>query len=189
MDLATFTNAPKDVVLAGHAYQVSALQLREWGIVQAWIKANVPSPIGAIRSEDLEGLNPSDRRVVLESAAIAQRNWPPKPGTLAWFQALDNPGGHEEFLFTALLKHQPSITRETVAEMSASLSITDVMPVILACLGVEATELKRQGAGQASEPAPAIPIPSPRLKPTTHLAPRPSRLRKRSAGRPNKSRD
>lgn len=179
MDLSTFTNAPKEVTLAGHKYRVSALQLREWGVVQAWIKANVPGPMRAMNSEDLVNLNAEDRRIALESAAIAQRNWPPKPGSAAWFVALDHPGGHEEFLFNALTRHQPEMTRADAASLSDRLTLQDVAPVIMVCLGIEEDDLKGLGTDQEAA--------SPSLTVATNSEPCPSRSRRPSVGRTKRS--
>lgn len=174
--MSIFLNAPIEVTLAGHKYMVSALQLKEWAVVQAWIKANVPGPMRSISSADLENLNESDRRVVLEAAAIAQRSWPPRPGTAAWFHALDHPGGHEEFLHAALSKHQPEMTKADVVALSAKLALSDVMPVIMACLGLEQDDLKGQGAGPMGQIL-------PQSSAETILEPRRTSSPKRSGGR------
>lgn len=142
MDHATFVNAPVPVDLDGESYYVSALTLKEWGPVQAWIKTNVPGPMRAISSADLVNLSDEDKRIVLESAAMAQRNWPPQIGSISWFKALDHPGGHAEFLFCSLSKHQARFTREDAATLSDRLEIKDVMPIVLACLGLEQDDLK-----------------------------------------------
>lgn len=152
MDLATFVNAPVPIELAGGVYQCSALTLREWGPVQSWIKANVPGPMRVLSSEDLVGLNEADKRALFEQAFAAQRNWPPRVGSAEWFRALDLPGGHAEFLFVALSKHQPTFTREQAAALDAKLSLVDVMPVVTACLGLGPDDLKAPGASPNAPP-------------------------------------
>ena len=140
MDLAAFVNAPRSVTLDGREYLVSALTLSEWGPIQGWIKRNVPGPVKLLSSEDLSGLTPEDRRAMMAVALEAQRNWPPRIGSLAWFNALDGVGGHAEFLFCALSKHQPEFTRADAARLNDRLSTIDVLPVVRACLGSESEE-------------------------------------------------
>lgn len=175
MDLATFANAPREVILAGHKYWVSALELREWAKVQAWIKANVPGPMRSLSSDDMVNLNDDDRRTAIEAAAIAQRSWPPKPGTAAWFHALDTPGGHEAFLHAALSKHQPEITLADVVDLSSGLHVSDVAPIVMVCLGLDDDDLKGSGV--------AVTVGKPPSNATTHSGQRPSKSRKPSAGR------
>lgn len=151
MDHATFVNAPKTIELGGREYRVSALTLKEWGPVQSWIKQHAVSPVRLLSSGDMAGLNAADRKAMMETALHAQRNWPPRIGSIEWFQALDHPGGHAEFLFVALSKHQPDFTREEAAGLDERISVGDATPVVMACLGLDMPDdnaPKAKGASQ-----------------------------------------
>jgi hypothetical protein len=176
VDHATFVNAPFEISLDGRKWLVSALTFHEWGPIQAWIKKNVPGPLSAFTSEAMAGLNDQDRRIVLESASIAQRAWPPKIGTMAWFSALDNPGGQAEFLRAALGKHQPGITSDECELIADRVTLGDVVPIVMACLGIDAEESKAQGRETRHQSSKTIPPANSRTN-----------LPKRSTGRIKKS--
>ncbi len=136
MDLATLTNAPRDFTLGGEVFQVSALRLKDWGLIQAWIKDRVPGPVALLSSADMTRLSPGHQRQLLEAALREQRDWPPRVGSSAWFDILDHDGGPAKFLEVVLSRHQP-FTAERAAELADRLTTADVVPLILAALGIE----------------------------------------------------
>ncbi len=163
MDLAQLTNAPREIEVAGRTYKVSALKLKEWGSVQAWIKDNVPSPLGALKSADLDGLSNADKRTLLDVAVRQQRDWPPRVGSAAWLEALDHDGGHAMFLHAILSKHQPSFTEADAEALAERLTTGEILPLILVGLGIEDERPK-------NSPAPTEgpnPTTSPTTSPTT----------------------
>src|SRR5689334_18911928 len=102
--------------------------MAQWGAVQAWIKDNVPSPLSLVNSEDLGALSAADKRVLMREALDAQRNWPPRVGSRAWFDALDHPPrpradgrpaprGSAVLLWTILRVNRPDLTAERAAEI------------------------------------------------------------------------
>jgi hypothetical protein len=164
MDLSTLTGAPREVDLAGVRYKVPALKMRDWGLIQAWIKDNVPSPMASIRSEDLSGLSPADKATLMREAIAAQRAWPPRVGTRAWFEAIDHPArplpdGSEAPTGTAVLLHtvlragQPFTLAEAI-ELDARATAADTMAAVLAAMGVDDDAPKPEGAEGATTPGP-----------------------------------
>jgi len=129
--------------------------MREWGRVQAWIKDNVASPVSAIRSEDLEGLSPIHQRALLAEAVIAQRNWPPRVGTRAWFEAIDSTGkgdtsGHAVFLHTVLAKHRPEFSLSDAVRLADTMLNADIVPLVMAALGMDdPSPPKSEAAGKS----------------------------------------
>jgi hypothetical protein len=119
VDLATLTNAPREVTIDGKVYRVSALDLAEWGRLQAWIKDHADPVVQAIKSlnrarADGVPVAEVDRKALMAEARIESRNFPPRVGTLAWLDLIDNtPGGNAKFLGTVLAKHQPEFAEMT----------------------------------------------------------------------------
>ncbi len=179
MDLASFVNEPRTVEVAGVPYLVSALTLKEWGPVQAWIRENIPGPVRSINSDDLEGLNEDDRKTILEAAMMAQRNWPPRIGSKVWFDSLDHPGGHGVFIVAALGKHQLDIDAERAAGIADRATAGEIVAVVIACLGLDDDDLKERGASREAGTS---------NPPTVGEQPR-TNSRKRSAGRTSKSKN
>jgi hypothetical protein len=150
MDLATLTNAPRDFALGGTTYQVSALTLKEWGVLQAWIKGHVPGPLALVESAAMGKLSPGHQRQVLEIALREERNWPPRVGSAAWFDALDGTeGGNAAFLRTVLAKHQP-FTAEQAAALADRTMTAAIVPLILIALGMELDSPKAEGPATAT---------------------------------------
>ena len=164
MDLAQLTNTPREVAVAGKPYKVSALKLKEWGNVQAWIKDNVPSPLGSLKSADLDGLSSADKRTLLDVAVRQQRDWPPRVGSAAWFEALDHDGGHAMFLLAILGKHQPDFSESDAEALAERLTNAEILPLVLLGLGIEDDRPKNSSAPQGAQPTTTSPSPT---SPTT----------------------
>lgn len=90
------TNSPGPITLAGRGFAVRQLSHREWSALQAWLRASTPSPVAeAIRGmQELSGRGvdvPEEmRKFVLKHAHEEARYWPPRVGSLAWFNALNS---------------------------------------------------------------------------------------------------
>jgi len=124
MDLAEATNAPREIVIGGLAYKVSALTRDEWGQLQAWLKDHAPDPISRAYAELAEvrrkggEIDDRDRDAVLAKARFEQSSWPPVVASPAWFDLLTaTHGGTFQFVAAMFRKHQPSMTDEQVADV------------------------------------------------------------------------
>lgn len=124
MDLAEATNAPREVVIGGLAYKVSAFTRNEWGQLQAWLKDHARDPItrayaelAEVRRKGIE-IDDKDRDAVLTKARFEQSSWPPIVASPAWFDLLTSTdGGTFQFVAALFRKHQPSMTDEQVADV------------------------------------------------------------------------
>jgi len=141
MDLALMTSAPVPITLAGQPYNVRLLKLREWGALQAWLKASVPSPIAeALRAlEQLkaagEKLDPAIRQAVLDHAQDAARLWPPRVGSVPWITALNSvEGGTAKFIETALFVAGYTLIINEVDALEKDSSIDEIADLIRVCL-------------------------------------------------------
>lgn len=152
MDLSAFSGDDfLDVTLDGVLYRVGELTLKEWGPVQAWIKAKVPGPLAVLDSKEFLALPPSTKSEVAREAIRQQRtSWPPQIGSREWFAALDHEGGHAVCLKAILGKLQP-VGPERAAELAERLTMAEVLPCVVAALGMF----------DPKSPAPATPTTSP----------------------------
>lgn len=128
MDLAEATNAPREIVIGGLAYKVSAFTRNEWGQLQAWLKDHAKDPISRayaelaeVRRKGIE-VDDRDRDATLTKARFEQSSWPPVVASPAWFDLLTSTdGGAFQFVATLFRKHQPSMTDEQVADVVIKL--------------------------------------------------------------------
>lgn len=123
MDLATLTNAPRDITLDGKIYKVSALTLAEWGELQQWIKDHADPVVKAFESLNRARasgvvVTEIDRKALMAQARAEARRFPPSPASEAWNEAIDNiEGGRAELVGTILKKHQPNLTDSALAKL------------------------------------------------------------------------
>lgn len=90
------TNTPGPVTLAGREFLVRQLSHKEWSTLQAWLRASTPSPV----AEAIRGLQelaakgvevPEElRKWAMSRAHEEARYWPPRVGSLPWFNALNS---------------------------------------------------------------------------------------------------
>jgi hypothetical protein len=131
VDLATLTNAPRDITLDGKTYKVSALTLAEWGELQQWIKDHADPVVKAFESLNRARasgvvVTEIDRKALMAQARAEARSFPPKPGSQAWNEALDNTeGGQEEFVGSILKKHQPDLPDAAITKLTKWLDDDD----------------------------------------------------------------
>lgn len=144
MDIATLTNAPRELVLGGLRYQVRALTLSAWGELHAWIKDRVDDPITeALRQVDKvrrKGYSVSSEAEarLIDAARVDQRSWPPQVMSRQWFDLLGRtPGGSARFLAAMLRPDQPSMTEEQVEALERAISSEDCDELISAAIGLE----------------------------------------------------
>lgn len=131
MDLATLTNAPRDITLDGKTYKVSALTLAEWGELQQWIKDHADPVVKAFESLNRARaagvvVTEIDRKALMAQARAEARRFPPRPASQAWDEAIDNiDGGRAEFVGTVLKKHQPDLSDTVLAKLMKWLDADD----------------------------------------------------------------
>lgn len=108
LDGPTFT-----VRVGGRDYGFSEVPVSSLLALETWIRENTPHPIESVKPY-LSGLDPADRRELLEQARQDARNWPPRIGTSAGAAALLGSGdmGQIETLYHGLLVHHPGATRD-----------------------------------------------------------------------------
>jgi hypothetical protein len=142
LDIAELTNAPREVELKGKKYLVSALKLRHWGELQAWLKDHSPSPVARLRSADLAGLSEADRSAVLRMAFAETMAWPPHVGSAGWLRAISAaPGGEAKFL-TAVLGRHRDLPEAEAEELAERLDGTDYARLLYYASGQEPPDPK-----------------------------------------------
>lgn len=146
MDLATLNNIPRPITLGGVTYTVSALKIKEWAAVQQFLKDNVPNPLSVLRTSDLKGLSPSDRKELLSVALRDARNWPPGVASPEWWQALDHEGGWAKVFHCILVKHQAGFTAEQAEDLAEKLKLDEAFSLVFAGLGIDDAEAKAREA-------------------------------------------
>lgn len=160
LDVAT--GSVQFVTLAGRQYPVK-LRIKDWGELQAWLRSTAESPIKAtaraILEMDQSGQRLPDhiQRGMYAAAAEEVRKWPPKAGSFAWLQLLDNTeGGNARFLMTALKVGGTDVTLDEAAAIEDRLLPGEMTDLVGACLfGV----IPAPKSGAATE-APATPAPT-----------------------------
>jgi hypothetical protein len=132
MDLVQATGIPETLTLGDIAYQVRLLTMREWAVVQSYLKSQLPSPVTrayiAIQQAKNEG-TPIDQATedrMLDRAEQKALAWPPKLGSEAWFDALSAAtGGDAKLLYEILSKCQLDFTLDKAEQLSPKLSSDD----------------------------------------------------------------
>ncbi len=139
-DLATLASAAREIALVcGEAVKVAPLALREWAVLQQWIKDKVPSPVVVAR-DNIKGvdLSKEDRHAILTHAASIP--WPPRPGTQGWIDAInraeDQASASVAFL-TAVLRDVAAAER-----LAEKLAGEDFANLCSAAFGVDAADPK-----------------------------------------------
>jgi hypothetical protein len=153
VDLATLTNAPREVALAGRTYLVSALTLAEWGVLQAFLKDRTKDPV-VMALDQLSrakaagvAVTEEDRKALFSQATAEARSWPPRVCTGAWFDLLrDTEGASVRFLAVVLRKHQPALTDAEIAAADDGATPDESRLLIYRAMGIE--------------PAPKTPAPA-----------------------------
>lgn len=144
MDLSVATNAPREVMIAGVPYKVSALSRDEWGALQGWIKDHAKDPLvrayeelASIRKQGIE-IDDRDRDALLNTARDARLSWPPVVASPAWFALLNTTADGPFQLFTsALRKHQPSLSDEQLADLISKIDNEASETIVWRCIGVD----------------------------------------------------
>jgi hypothetical protein len=141
MDLSQLTTGFQPVTLAGRPFSVRLLTLREWGDLQGWLKAAVPSPIAeaarALQSVKDAGdkLDHEVRQAILDHAQEAARNWPPRVGSIPWIQALsETDGGTARFIQCALEAAGQTCHFDDAVELDKGATVDEVADLIRVCL-------------------------------------------------------
>lgn len=163
MDRATLHNVPREFTLAGKAYSVTPLTEKEKGQLQAWLKARHPGPLGALDDATLSRFSPANQKKMIDAAVAQAKAWPPRVGSLPWWEAMDHVGGGARFLH-AVLSRANEIGMDEAEELNQSLSQDEVNPLILfAMWGLEAPTPGPKAAGAttggAGDDRPASPTP------------------------------
>lgn len=122
LDLTQLLGKPEiKVTIGGSEYQFSELSIDALAELQSWIREHTPHPIESIKGY-LDGMQPEDRRYLLDQARIDAKAWPPQIGTPAGSQALlGNQDGQAETLYHGLRVHQPDMTRESARRIYRDL--------------------------------------------------------------------
>jgi hypothetical protein len=161
MDLAQATSAPEEITLGGQTFNIRLLTLREWGLVQSWLKRELPSPVTraaiAIQQSKASG-SPLDATTIdalYDRAEKAALTWPPQIGTKEWFDGLDTvEGGWERVLFEVVSKVNPTFTLAQADELAPKVKANEWADLIRVSLW--GTHPAPKGEGATPEP-PASP--------------------------------
>lgn len=142
MDLADLTNAPRTITLAGREFTVSHMKMKEWGVVQAWIKANIPGPMESLKATNLDELSPFLAHWVTTAAVREEQAWPPRPGSRSWIDALDRVGkdgrlGTVVFMHEALKKHQSTLTYADTETLYDTVEVGEALALFNTVLGIK----------------------------------------------------
>ena len=158
LDGQTFT-----VRIGGRDYGFSEVPVSSLLALEEWIRANTPHPIESIKPH-LAGLEPEERRRLLEDARQDALSWPPRIGTSAGAAALLGSGdmGQIETLYYGLLVHHPDATRDHARGLYRKLKLAMRREVAKAPDGESPTVRRLYAAifgmlDEEGEPAAAIP--------------------------------
>lgn len=172
MNTAASVNTPYDIVVGGVTYTISMLEMADWGKVQAWIVANVPGPLEALKGVSLDGMSPATERSLLILAIKEQQKWPPRPGYPDWFDALNRTGkdgreGTTVFLQHAIGKHRPGFSYEDAVALNAACDEGTSTRIINLAFGQEFSDPKASSGGSpGADPTPPTPSPTTSPPPT-----------------------
>lgn len=139
-DLATLASAPREVALScGETVHVAPLTLREWGVLQQWLKDKVPSPVVVAR-DNLKGVDllKEDRQAILSAAASIP--WPPRPGTPGWIEAINRADDQK----AASVAFLAAVLRDVAAaeRLADKIGGEDFADLCTAAFGVEPADPK-----------------------------------------------
>jgi hypothetical protein len=176
VDMITAARTPRPVTIGGTRYLVAPRTFQEWGQeIQGWILANVPGPIERVQSQVRHArangvaVSAADEQRLMELAV--DRPWPPPPGTAEWVQAMGHPGADEAFLWFALRRDNPGLTREDVAGLAERVEPHEVHAVIRLAYGKVPKDDGPAEVGGHDAPKPPAPTngakssgPSPRRR-------------------------
>ena len=120
--LDTMLDHPRlTVEVEGVVYRFSELPLEAMARIQAWIRTNVPHPLDALKGR-LDGLDPEDRRYLLDRAYDAAQEWPPRVGTKAAGEVLAQSMAARLVVFLEGLRvHQPNATEADAQRLHDAL--------------------------------------------------------------------
>jgi hypothetical protein len=100
--------------LEGQEYHFSELPIAALGRLQAFIERELPNPFDVIKTR-LAGLEPEDRRYLLNEARKESVNWPPSIQSREGKTAiLEFEPGQIEVLYECFQVHHPEMTRDRV---------------------------------------------------------------------------
>jgi len=153
--LDLMSNACRPVTLAGKQYPVRQLRLREWGELQAWLKSVAPSPVAvALKAlAEVPDVPQPVQDALFRQAQDEARRWPPKVGSPAWINALEEiEGGRAMFLQAALAAGGTELDEEQADRIVDSATAGELGELLMICLFGEPSVPK--GAGEATPPSP-----------------------------------
>jgi hypothetical protein len=169
MDLATATQQPIRLPMAGRTWKVRARSLEELGPLQAWFRETIPAPlVRAMQSLEQArklrvDLGDSVKRMLLDHAQQETLAWPPMVLSWHWRRAVDEAGHAWKVVHYALVAEHPELTEDearTLADTSEPGELSNVAYALR--WGEPPPDPKAEGAsvttGQTS---------SPPLSPTT----------------------
>jgi hypothetical protein len=161
MDLAVAAGVPEEVTLAGKTYRVRLLTMREKGVLQAFLKSKLQSPVtrAAIAIQQAKDAGtPLDRPIedrIWERAEVAALTWPPRFGSAAWFDAVDGiEGGWEQVLFEVLSKVDLDFTLDKANELAPSVTMDEWADLVRVAFWGTPPAPKN---GEAASPTPSSP--------------------------------
>jgi hypothetical protein len=122
--LDLLTAAPVEVRFGDKVYKLGALKLREWGILQKFIRERSPRPTEAIKPLVELTDDPKEKRELQKAAHFEERDhWPPPVGSLAGNRLLLNEEDGQKLLVRVMLeKYNRSITDAEVEAFFGDLS-------------------------------------------------------------------
>jgi hypothetical protein len=135
VDMMDAARAPRPATIGGVRYLVAPRTFEEWGReIQGWILANVPGPIERVKTQVARAraagvaVTPADEHRLLDMAI--DKPWPPPPRSADWFLAMGYPGADEAFLWFALRRDNPGLTREDMPDLVERVEQAEVNRII-----------------------------------------------------------
>jgi hypothetical protein len=140
--LDLLTAAPIEVAFGTRTYRIGALKMREFGLLQRWIRDHAERP--TVAAERLVAVSPpEEHRRIRKEAVIAERDWPPAVGSEDGNRVLlGDPEGQAYFVRVMLAKYRPDITEAEVDEVLAGLSPEDFGILVAVAFGEDRTDPK-----------------------------------------------
>jgi hypothetical protein len=132
MDLSITVGAVEEIDLAGEPVAVRPLNFAEWGRLTAWLKRQHPSPLTraalAVAEASAAGtpLPAEAEERLYDHAQKAALSWPPRLGSVAWFDAIESvEAGPAHLLGEVLTLADPAFDRGRVAGLVRRMRSAD----------------------------------------------------------------
>jgi hypothetical protein len=142
-DFASISNRPRPIVADGRTYLIHPFSVADFGALQVWVDSQFPDPFDLVDAQIEKGrlvTEPDGSRLrqpypmavqqfLLRTAHEAASKGRRLIGMAEADEKLQSVDGLKELLYLAILKGDPSFTREDAAKLYPKLSVGQVSAV------------------------------------------------------------